>query len=238
MTDLDQFAGAYKPEFEYSFDNSIMLPAYARRVTEWLSPDTRLLDYGLGHGHVAEIFSKYFASHTVVEGYPSVIALAKGRLPDTFIEHSMFEDYIRPSQFDVAVLGFVLEHVDDPAELLRIAAGNTHSGQVIVAVPNCESLHRRIGLAAGMLEQLDALSEADLLFGHQRFFCLGTLRNLLIDADFVIEDVEGIFLKPITTAQLQQLDLPDSVLSALCDVGQDFPELSNGLLVKASLRNS
>lgn len=236
MEKLDALAEAYTKEFAYSFDNEIMLPAYAQRVTEWLAPDLRVLDYGLGHGHVAQVFGSHFASHTIVEGSAAVIALAGSRISDSKIEHAMFEDFIRPGEFDAAVLGFVLEHVDDPEHVLRVAAENTRSGNVIVAVPNCESLHRRIGQAAGLLEDLKSLSDADLELGHQRYFSLATIRDLLLSSGFVIEDAEGIFLKPLTSAQLQALELSDGVLSALCTVGRFFPELSNGLLIRAKHR--
>ena len=64
-------------------------------------------------------------------------------------------------------MGFVLEHVEDPAVLLkRHRDFLTPGGKVVVGVPNAESLHRWFGHTAALLEDMDALGSGDLALGH------------------------------------------------------------------------
>jgi 2-polyprenyl-3-methyl-5-hydroxy-6-metoxy-1,4-benzoquinol methylase len=131
-------------------------------------------------------------------------------------------------------MGFVLEHVADPLEIVQRFAGYLKpGGRLFVAVPNALAMHRRLGHLAGMLADMHALSEHDLALGHRRYFDAETLRKLLESAGFGDIRMEGIFLKPVTTAQLQMLNFSEAVLGALVRLGIDYPELSNSLLAEA-----
>jgi hypothetical protein len=44
--------------------------------------------------------------------------------------------------------------------------------------------------------------------------------------------IEGIYLKPLTTAQMAQLNLSKEIMEAFCKVGKDFPELCVGVLLE------
>ena len=101
-----------------------------------------------------------------------------------------------------------------------------------MAVPNSESLHRRFGHAAGMLPDMSLLSAADKDFGHQRYFSLQSLTELVERVGYKVVRTEGIFLKPITTQQITQLDLSPAILQAMLIVGVDYPQLCNALLMK------
>jgi hypothetical protein len=46
-----------------------------------------------------------------------------------------------------------------------------------------------------------------------------------------IERTEGIYLKPFTTAQMLSLHLDRKVITALCKVGTQYPELCCGIMV-------
>ena len=111
-----------------------------------------------------------------------VIALTHpGDLPiEVDARIAYFEDFETEERFDAIGMGFVLEHVEDPGLILRryqdfLAPG----GQIFIAVPNAESLHRRLGNFAGMLPDMTTLSPADEAFGHRRYFTAETLRDLV-----------------------------------------------------------
>jgi len=130
----------------------------------------------------------------------------------------------------------VLEHVDDPGLILRrysrfLAPG----GSIFIAVPNAESLHRRFGHAAGLLPDMTALSQADLNFGHQRYFTLASLRQMVEQQGLVVQKVEGLFLKAITTQQLMDLKLDERILQSMLKVGVDYPELCNSILMQVRI---
>ena len=100
-----------------------------------------------------------------------------------------------------------------------------------LTVPNAESLHRRLGHAAGLLPDIYALSSADLEFGHKRYFTLESLVTMVQGEGLEIRKVEGLLLKPITTQQMLDLNLSEAILQAMLKVGVDYPELCNSLLI-------
>ena len=87
----------------------------------------------------------------------------------------------------------------------------------------------------GVLSDMTELSQQDQEFGHRRYYTCATLRSELIDAGLKIKKLEGIYMKPFTTRQMLSLQLPQSVLNALCEIGIDYPELSLGLLAEATV---
>jgi len=228
----NQRKDAYDEHFV--LDNQLMLEWYPQRVADQASGPS-MLELGLGHGFTTSFFAKHFSPYKVIDGSAAMIERFRSRfgLPQVDIVESWFEQFDTDDRYDNIAMGFVLEHVDDPALILRhyrqlLKPG----GSIFVAVPNSESLHRRLGQAAGMLPDLELLSDVDLEFGHQRYFNLRTLTQLCEDSGFTVAKSEGILLKPITTGQIEQLNLSPEILQAMLKVGVDYPELCNAILLK------
>ena len=233
---LDDLTGAYGNDFPYALDNDLMLNWYPQRVAA-LASGTSLLELGIGHGHSARRFVTAFPRYVVVEGSAKMIDRFRAQPGTETIEvvQGMFEEFTTTEKFDVIVMGFVLEHVTDPDRILKrfrdfLAPG----GSLFVTVPNAESMHRRLGYEAGLLDDLMKLSDADRQLGHQRLFTVASLRRSVEAAGYEIRAVEGLFLKPITTSQIKALNLSEPVLQAMLKVGVAYPELSAGILVQAS----
>lgn len=230
---LDTFASAYLESFDYSFDNQVILNFYPRLVLERLSQSGSLLELGLGHGISSSAFSGKFNRHVVLEGSNDVITQFKNGNPDSELEIicTLFEDYSPVELFDLVVAGFVLEHVDQPKLLMqKIMTWVKPSGVVVVAVPNARSLHRQIGVQAGLLNNMDDLSAGDMQLGHQRLYTLETLAELFLDVGVTEAEFLGLFLKPFTTNQLKKLNLSPKVLLAMCEIGEHLPDLCCALL--------
>jgi len=79
---------------------------------------------------------------------------------------------------------------------------------------------------------MSLLSAVDKEFGHQRYFSLASLTDLVEGAGYEVVRAEGIFLKPITTQQITQLGLSPEILQAMLIVGVDYPQLCNAMLMK------
>ena len=230
----DQDATAY--DRNYVLDNRLTLHWYPKRIVA-MAHTNSMLELGVGHGYSTEFFAKAFQRYVVVEGSPKMIDRARERFPirDVEIVHSYFEDFETDEHFDAIGMGFVLEHVEDPAALIRrYARFLAPGGSIYIAVPNAESLHRRLGHAADLLPDLLALSSADKEFGHKRYFTLQSLRQLVEGENLVIRKVEGLLLKPITTQQMLDLHLNEQIFQAMLKVGVDYPELCNSILMQAS----
>jgi hypothetical protein len=86
---------------------------------------------------------------------------------------------------------------------------------------------------SGEIDDPAELSEYDLQLGHRRLYSVETLREDLDNAGFRVNWMEGLFLKPLMTAQLVSLNLREEIIRALCELGIEYPELSLGLLAEA-----
>ena len=118
---LDSFIAAYSDGFGYSFDNNIVLDWYSRRIIELCPQGGRLLELGIGHGFTSNLFSGHFSDHVVIEGAQSVIDQFKSCYPNcpARIVRIFFEQFHSEETFDVIVMGFILEHVDNPQLILQ-----------------------------------------------------------------------------------------------------------------------
>jgi SAM-dependent methyltransferase len=91
-------------------------PGYWRDVTRHFRQEMRLLDIGCGTAWLAEHFSRY----TGIERSPDTVRIARA-LGRNVVDHDL-EDGPLPfddAAFDGAVLKDVLEHVNDPAAVVR-----------------------------------------------------------------------------------------------------------------------
>jgi SAM-dependent methyltransferase len=234
---LDTHVGAYRGENLYDFDNEVLLTWYPHRVLRKLGAARSLLELGLGHGFTANIFAGRFDRHVVLEGSSAVIRNFREQFPEcgARIVETYFEAFSTDEKFDVIVLGFVLEHVDDPVKVLRHYRGFlAPGGRMFVAVPNAEVLNRRLGHLAGLLDDMSALSENDLQQGHKRYYTVASLTDEVRQAGYGIVWMEGVYLKPLTTSHIMSLQLDRKIIRALCEVGVDYPELSCGILAEIS----
>lgn len=69
-----------------------------------------------------------------------------------------FEEYSPDEKFDVIIMGFVLEHVDNPDLILeRYRHFLKPGGRLYIAVPNAKSLNRRLDLSLALSKTFIAL---------------------------------------------------------------------------------
>jgi 2-polyprenyl-3-methyl-5-hydroxy-6-metoxy-1,4-benzoquinol methylase len=238
---LDDHVQAYQGLSIYDFDNTIQLNWYPQRIANFCINASSLLELGLGHGITASVFEQHFDRHVVIDASPAVIQNFLQRFPKSKIEivKSYFESFETAERFDVIVFGFILEHVDDPIRILKhfrtfLAPG----GRMFVTVPNAEVLNRRLGHLAGLLPDMQQLSDHDLLLGHKRYYTVQSLRQDVENAGYAITRMEGIYLKPLTTSQMISLNLDNKIIEALCLAAIDYPELSCGIMAELTLLDS
>lgn len=234
---LDVHVAAYKGENIYDFDNEILLTWYPKRILMSTMDATSILELGVGHGFTTNIFSNNFDRHVVLEGSPAIIQNFKEKFPecDAEIVETYFENFYTDEKFDVIVMGFILEHVDNPHEIIRrykhfLSPG----GSIFLAVPNAEVMNRRLGYLSGILKNIETLSRNDLLLGHKRYYTVSSLSSEIVLAGYKIDKMEGIYLKPFTTSQIISMTLDKKIIHALCEIGVNYPELSCGILAQIS----
>lgn len=240
MSKLNDVTSQYKPGAVTSLENELILNWYPPRILRRLAGKAplSLLELGLGHGYTTALFNRHFQRHVVLEGSSVVIDLFRENYPGLNIElvEGYFERFTSSEQFDVVMMGFILEHVDDPGLILRRFRANLRpGGSLYVAVPNAKSLNRRLGLAMGKIADIYELNANDHALGHQRQFCRDTLKALLQAEGYRVTWEEGIYLKPLPLGYMQTMPEFEENLQAMCEVGVDFPDLCVGLLMEVQV---
>lgn len=243
---LDNYHSAYQPEFHFNDENVLTLSFYAERMCNVLRSKKAqsVLSLGIGHRVVSQSiineFNHHLRKYIIVEGSAEIISDYKSRFPDlpksVKIIHSYFEDFDPGEKFDAIEMGFVLEHVDDPAQIIKIFKKFLNpGGTVFLAVPNALSMHRQLGHLAGFLPDMYKLSPEDLQLGHKRYFDLNSFKKLITDCGLTIQRTEGNFMKPLTTGQLGSLNLKPEIWRALMLFGIDHPDSCNSIYVEATI---
>ncbi len=221
---LDAYAKQYYLDLSGSdlFIEEVLQCDVVALIEPLLGPDLRVLEMGYGTGVVARELIRRGQLFDVVEGSPLLCDVARATVPELDITCSLFEDFVAPEYFDVVLCLFILEHVDDPARVVRNATEWLKpGGRLVVAVPNALSVHRQAALSMGLQDSLDALSERDLLVGHQRVFTPDQLLELLRNEGLRDVELTGSFLKVVPNAMMT--DWPPALIESLCVVGRELP---------------
>lgn len=241
MGDLDSVSGEYFVDGEKqpptAIENRLILPWYAKRIVARFGRCDALLELGLGHGFTPDIFTNACDRHVIVEGSRAVIDLFRTKYPGTRVDlvEGYFEDFETQERFDVIVMGFVLEHVDDPERILeRFKRFLKPGGSLFITVPNAKSLNRRLGLELGKIDDIYSLNENDIALGHKRQYSRETLTAAVRRHGYEIVHEEGIYLKPLPLSVLKTMPDFEENLEAMMRVGIDFPDLCVALLMEAT----
>lgn len=238
MNNLDTFAVAYEPNHKTALENNLILNWYPKRILNEVNNKGSILELGVGHGHTSLLFNKEFQEHTIVEGSKEIIDnfTKNNPLLKATLVHEWFERFETEKRFDVIVMGFVLEHVDNPKIILeKYKKFLKPEGQLFIAVPNAKSLNRRYGLELALINNIYDLNENDIEQGHQRQYCLDTLTKEVQEAGYNVKKIEGIYLKPLPLDHLKTLNNFEANLEAMLKVGVHFPELSVAILMEVSV---
>ncbi|HEY1091981.1 MAG TPA: class I SAM-dependent methyltransferase [Burkholderiaceae bacterium] len=241
---LDAHAAAYTAKFAHFEENRIVHEAYGARLADTVRRQglRHALSLGIGHSEVARqllacLHDGALESYLLVDGAPAIIEGFRREhapLPAGLdLLEGFFETFEAERQFDLIEAGFVLEHVEDPQLILhRLHGMLAPGGRLFVAVPNARSMHRLLGHEAGLLLDLYKLSDADLQLGHRRYYDIEMLRAQVAAAGFTELSAEGMLLKPLTTGQLNQLDLAPEIWQALMRLARGYPEISNAFCLE------
>jgi len=251
MEDLNQYVDSYEESFPYARENRGLLSAYAKEVVAGCKRFKGAIDVcslGIGYETVSRCLSIHLSerdagsTYAIVEGSQLMIENYKKNSAHLFsanLVHSYFEKFEPDHCFDVIEMGFVLEHVDNPLEIVsRFAKFLKPHGMICAAVPNALSLHRVLGVRAGLLHDPYALSEWDKQLGHKRYFDRESFLALFRQPGMTITKEAGLTLKPFATSQMNALNLPDAIWKVLFESGDLAPHYACGLYAEAQMKIS
>ncbi|MBU1378785.1 MAG: class I SAM-dependent methyltransferase [Alphaproteobacteria bacterium] len=172
---------------------------------------------------------------TLVEGAAPFCESLKARFPQADVVNALFEEFQPGTQFQTIILGHVLEHVEDPVDILtRAKAWLAPGGRIMAAVPNARSVHRQAAVLMGLLPFEEALNDADRKHGHRRVYNPETFRRDFLEAGLSIEVFGGYWLKPLSNGQIER-DWDDRMLTAFMALGERYPDIAGEIYVVANL---
>lgn len=186
-------------------------------------PYSSAIEIGCGNGYSTERLYKLFDSYEVVEPSLKNIELLKKRIPEILCHNFLLEDFIPRKKYDNVLFLNILEHVENPIKSLKSLINIvSDSGLIFISVPNCTTLNRRVGMELGMLEDYSQLAPKDYEVGHRRLYTVDKLKKHCIEADLIVHNIKGIYLKPFSEKQMTLLD--GKIIRALHKIGEDIPE--------------
>jgi SAM-dependent methyltransferase len=110
-------------------------PGYWADITRHFAPDAELLDIGCGTSWLAEHFSRY----TGIDGSPDAVEIATGRRRNVINGDVDKQLPFAGEAFDAVVMKDLLEHVADPAALVReVRRVLRPGGQVFASSPDAQ----------------------------------------------------------------------------------------------------
>jgi 2-polyprenyl-3-methyl-5-hydroxy-6-metoxy-1,4-benzoquinol methylase len=140
-----------------------------------------VLDVGCGAGSVGAALKRDLGAWVAgIELFPQAVEIARSRL-DELIVADLDTVTDLPADLDVAIFGDVLEHLRDPARLLRVTAEHLAAdGLVVASVPNVKHWSVLVPL---LVHDRFAYGDSGLLDRtHVHLFTLEELERSLAEA--------------------------------------------------------
>ncbi len=148
-----------------------------------------VLDVGAAHGYLAAALQARGFHVTAIEGNPDLAREAANHCEEVIVADLDGAIPGLKGEFDVILYGDVLEHLKNPAGVLRsINQSLKADGIVIVSLPNIANLYVRMHLLLGKFNYQD---RGILDRTHLRFFTRETFRELLDEAELEVLELRA-----------------------------------------------
>ena len=215
---------------KYSNEMTMMTRNYVEYASQYAVSHNEFLELGLGHGLTLEFLNKSFKQITVLDADVDLIEKYSVSFPDVQFIQCYFEEFNAQKKYSNIGLSFILEIVNDPIEILtRYSNLLEDNGKLFVVVNNSDSLHRRIAYHANIISDMNMITEKHKSYGIQRNYSHDQWVSLFERSGFTCLAAHGLYLKPLTTEQLDSLNLDKRIYESLAIVTKDLPQISNAL---------
>ena len=192
------------------------------RMLPWIhGPD--VLELGFGDDQwTGKILDRFGRTH-VVDASRQLLNLAQKKYgPRLVAYHSLFEEFSPDKAFDTIVASYVLEHVEDPVQIMTRAAGWLKpKGHLLIVVPHADSLHRRLAVCMGLQRTTDALGQTDRQMGHRRVYTIARMEQDIREAGLAIVRRQGSLLKPLPQGMMTSFSR--AMLEGFMKLGDQMP---------------
>lgn len=211
--------------------------AFATKYTALLIQKNRagkkLLELGCADGIMTQHLIRNF-NVTAVDGWPGGIEEIRrkfGKKVKTRV--CLFEEFKTKEKYSDIVISRVLEHVENPPELLlKAKKWLAPNGKIHIVVPHGHSLHRLLATVIGYIKKPTQLTKKDLEAGHRRIYLLTDLESDVEKAGLIIIHTEGILIKLLPEDLM--LRLGKTIINFLVRLGGYFPKIAGEIYLVCS----
>lgn len=234
---LDEIAKVYS---SFEQDNRLISNYGYLVMKQFFGSSNSCLEIGCGDGGMTHDLAAHFSRLVCIDAANAQIEKLNVLLEnktisdncDIITKTTRIEDFEPEEKFEVIILSFVLEHVDDPVAILKkVATWLTPDGCILVVVPNGMSIHRQLGQIMGLLREVTDLNKEDIRVGHQRTYVPETLKADIAAAKLQITHFEGVLFKPLTFKQMAEI-MSAKLIEACFKLGKQFPECCSSMCVR------
>jgi 2-polyprenyl-3-methyl-5-hydroxy-6-metoxy-1,4-benzoquinol methylase/uncharacterized coiled-coil protein SlyX len=159
-------------------------------VVDLVPPNSRVLEFGCATGYMSEVLaSRRGCSVVGIEVVPAAAEIARHRCEKVVVgdaETLDLREALGGDRFDAILFADVLEHLRDPAALLkRVQPFLAEGGSVIASIPNVAHGSVRLALLGGEFRyrELGLLDNT-----HLRFFTRESIQDLFEESGYLIAE--------------------------------------------------
>jgi 2-polyprenyl-3-methyl-5-hydroxy-6-metoxy-1,4-benzoquinol methylase len=224
--------------YAYSFDLDVMHPFMLKTFEPFFKKEGSLLELGCHKGDFTKRFVDHFEDITCVEASNKAIEEAKQKVPSSVkFVNDLFENVELSKKYDNIVLTHVLEHLDDPVEVLKRVNDEwlNDGGRFFLVTPNAMAPSRQIAVKMGLISHNSAVTPAEEEHGHRITYTLDTLERDAKEAGLNVVYRSGIFFKALANFQWDRLLQTDIIskeyLDGCYELGQQYPDLCSSIFL-------
>jgi 2-polyprenyl-3-methyl-5-hydroxy-6-metoxy-1,4-benzoquinol methylase len=224
-------------KYTYGFDVDVMHPYMLKSFLPFFK-NGNLLELGSFKGDFTRRFLPYFNDITCVEVSDEAIEIARKEFRDkvNFV-NSLFETASLPTKYDNIILTHVLEHIDNPVQVLKRINDEwlSDNGRLFLVCPNANAPSRQIAVKMGLISYNSAVTSAEHEHGHKITYSLDTLERDATAAGLKVIYRSGIFFKALANFQWDKLLQTDIIspeyLEGCYQLGQQYPDLCSSIFL-------
>lgn len=223
--------------YAYDFDFDVIHPFLIRSFSPFFLPG-KALELGSFKGAFTQRLAAVFDDITCVEASADAIQHAQEMASGNVgFVHSTFEQAQLPCRYDNVILTHVLEHLDEPVELIKKIRTDwlAKGGRLFVACPNANAPSRQIAVKMGLISHNAAVTAGEAEHGHRCTYSLDTLERDVNAGGLSAIHRSGVFFKALANFQWDKLLQTDIVskeyLEGCFQIGQIYPELCSSIIL-------
>lgn len=229
-------------QYAYNFDFDVM-HHYMIESFKHFFINGSILELGCFKGDFTKRLIPFSNDITCVEASKIAVDEAKERLNENILfVNETFENVSLPKKYENIILTHVLEHLDDPASLLRRINDEwlADNGRLFLVCPNANAPSRQIAVKMGLLSHNAGITVAEKEHGHRRTYSFDTIESDVASSGLSVIARQGIFFKAFANFQWDRLLATDIITSEYLDgcfmLGQQYPDLCASIFLLCGKR--